>query len=206
MLFLEPTVHVRAVSEGGFSDKRFASSTVSTFSAQVDTTKGLLTSVLTGRGLLLWLRTGVMRNVVPQRHPFPLKPAIEATASESEALPRVSLSRTRWVAEHAPGEHLKVPPGFLGVVKNGIGDRPGKAPGPQRLKFFRDMANDWRKARVNVGERGARFWSKSGDATTDRRGSTKAVAHGRHCVRGLGCVTARRAGAPGAEADEATAQ
>ena len=118
----------------------------------------------------------------------------------------MSLTRPRWVAKHTFGEHLEVPPRLLGIVKDGVGDRPGNAPGPQGLEPLRDVANDWHKARVNVSERGARLRSWGSESTTDRYGSAEAVAHGLHGVSSLGSVTARRARASGAEADEATTQ
>ena len=68
------------------------------------------------------------------------------------------------------------------------------------------MANDWHKARVNVSEGGARLWSWGSGSTTNGYGSAKAVAHGLHGVSSLGSITARRAGASGAKADEATTQ
>ena len=118
----------------------------------------------------------------------------------------MSPARSRRVTKHTLGEHLAVPPRFLGVVEDGGGDRLGKAPGSQGLELLRDKANDWHKARVIVSERGARLWRKSSESATNRRDSTKAVAHGFHSVRGLGSVKAHRAGATGAKANEATAQ
>ena len=88
----------------------------------------------------------------------------------------MSLTRPRWVAKHTFGEHLEVPPRLLGIVKDGVGDRPGNAPGPQGLELLRDMANDWHKARVNVSERGATLSSWGSESTTDRNGLAKAVA------------------------------
>ena len=47
-------------------------------------------------------------------------------------------------------------------VKDSIGDRPGKAPGPQRLKPSRDVADDWSEGHVKLSER------KLGEAETAR--------------------------------------
>ena len=64
----------------------------------------------------------------------------------------MSPTLSRWVAKHTLAEHLKVPPRLLGIMEDGVGDRPGKAPGPQRLELFRNVPNDWRETRVDVNE------------------------------------------------------
>ena len=118
----------------------------------------------------------------------------------------MSITRSNWVAKHTLGEHLEIPSRLLGVVEDGDGDRLGNAPGPHNLKLLGDTANDWHKARVNVTEGKCQaLVYRSSDSTADRRVSTKAVTHGLHNFRGLGSVTARRARATGAKADEAVA-
>ena len=86
VLLLEVTIHIRAVTKRGFRDKGFARSAVPSLPAKVDTAEGSLTSIFTARHLLR-LRGSEMRNVVPQRHPLPSKPTVEATTGEREALP-----------------------------------------------------------------------------------------------------------------------
>ena len=86
MLIFQPAVNICAMSERRFSDKRLASSTVTTFPAKVDTAESFLAGVFVGGGFFL-LRRRIMRNVVPERHPLPLQPTVEAATNKSEALP-----------------------------------------------------------------------------------------------------------------------
>ena len=88
-------------------------------------------------------------------------------------------------------------------MKDGIGDRPGEAPGPQRLKLFRDVADDWNERRVNLSERGPWRRRRSSESTSDGSALTKTVTHSFHGIHRLSGVTARGAGTPGAKADEA---
>ena len=105
VLLLEFAVDVRAVAQGRFRNKSLARSAVPAFPAQVDTTKGPSANIFITRRLI-GLRSSVLRDVVPERHPLPSKPTVEASTGESKALSGVGLTRSRWVAKHNLGEHL----------------------------------------------------------------------------------------------------
>ena len=73
-------------------------------------------------------------------------------------------TRSKWVAKHTLGEHVEVPPRILRVVEDGVGDRPGKAPGPQGLELLSDMANDRHEAPGRVETLLIEVWSHAGVA------------------------------------------